>query len=343
MKYSDAGVSIDRGNAFVEMIKPAAKSTMRNGVLSGIGGFAGLFEINRKQYKQPVIVTSTDGVGTKLKIAFMMDVHDTVGIDLVAMNVNDVVVSGAEPVAFLDYIAASKLKLDVAKDIISGIVHGCKQANCALLGGETAELPGFYTGDEYDLAGFVVGVVDKQKRLTGTGVRQGDVLIGIGSSGLHSNGYSLARRVLLEKKKMRLHAYIDEFRCTLGEELLKPTIIYVRTVLSLVQDNLIKAAAHITGGGIIDNLPRVFPQKYTALIKTGSWDIPPVFDMIKGLGSVGYTEMLRTFNNGIGMIVIVDKNKVEKALRLINLRHKKVYVIGEMRRSDANRQRVEFV
>ncbi|MCL4558058.1 MAG: phosphoribosylformylglycinamidine cyclo-ligase [Deltaproteobacteria bacterium] len=343
MKYSDAGVSIDAGNAFVEMIKPAARSTMRKGVLAGIGGFAGLFEIDRKRHRRPVVVVSTDGVGTKLRIAFMMDVHDTVGIDLVAMNVNDVVVTGAEPVAFLDYIATSKLRLDTARDIIKGIVSGCRQAGCALLGGETAEMPGFYRADEYDLAGFVVGVVDKQKRLTGKDVQQGDVLIGVGSSGLHSNGYSLARHVLLEKKRMRLSAYIDEFKCTLGEELLKPTIIYVNTALALIGQGMVKAAAHITGGGITENLPRVFPDRYTAVIETGSWNIPPVFEMIRGLGGIDQTEMLRTFNNGIGMIVVAGKDRVGRVMDAIRAQRKKAYVIGEIRLRGARGRSVEFV
>ncbi len=343
MKYSDAGVNIDRGNAFVERIKSAARSTLRKGVLSGIGGFAGLFEIDRKKYRHPVIVTSTDGVGTKLKIAFAMGVHDTVGIDLVAMNVNDVVVNGAEPVAFLDYIATSRLKLGIAEDIVKGIVNGCRQADCSLLGGETAELPGFYANDEYDLAGFVIGVVGKNKILTGSDVRPGDVLIGIGSSGLHSNGYSLARYVLLEKKRIKLNAYIDELGCRLGEELLRPTIIYVRTILALFNGNLLKAAAHITGGGIPDNLPRVLPGKYGAVIRTGSWQVPPVFSMIKKLGSVDQTEMLRTFNNGLGMIVVVGKDSVDSAVRIIRSQRQRAYVIGEMRHSGKSKRRVEFV
>ncbi len=343
MKYSDAGVSIDTGNAFIEMIKPAAKSTLRKGVLAGIGGFAGLFEVDRRRYRRPVIVTSTDGVGTKLRIAFMADVHDTVGIDLVAMNVNDVVVTGAEPVAFLDYLATSQLRLDTAGAIIKGIVSGCRQAGCTLLGGETAELPGFYKAGEYDLAGFVVGVAEKGRLMNGADVRQGDVLIGIGSSGLHSNGYSLARHVLLEKRKMKLDAYIDELGCTLGEELLRPTIIYVKVVRALAGQGLIKAAAHITGGGITENLPRVFPKGYRAVIETGSWSIPPVFDLIRGLGRIEETEMLRTFNSGLGMIMVVDRNKVPRAMDTIKSMHHKAYVIGEIRRRAARGQAVEFI
>ncbi len=343
MKYSDAGVSIDKGNAFVERIKPVARATFKKGMLSGIGGFAGLFEIDMKRYKHPVIVTSTDGVGTKLKVAFKMGVHNTVGIDLVAMNVNDIVVNGAEPEVFLDYIATSKIRIDIVIDIVKGIVNGCKQADCVLIGGETAELPGFYADDEYDLAGFVTGVVEKNRIMDGSDIKQGDVLIGIGSSGLHSNGYSLARYVLLEKKKMKLNAYIDELGCTLGEELLKPTIIYVKMIKKLFQQKLIKAAAHITGGGIIDNLPRVFPKQYNAVIETNSWDGLPIFDMIKKLGNVDDMEMLRTFNNGIGMIVIVDKNRVDKALSVIRSQRGKAYVTGEMRRSDTKKTRVEFV
>ena len=343
MKYSDAGVSIDKGNAFVERIKPLARSTFKKGVLSGIGGFAGLFEIDRRQFRHPVIVSSTDGVGTKLKIAFEMDIHDTVGIDLVAMNVNDIVVNGAQPAVFLDYIATSKIRLDIVTDIVKGIVNGCKQADCTLIGGETAELPGFYADDEYDLAGFVTGVVEKDRIIDGSAIRQGDVLIGIGSSGLHSNGYSLARYVLLEKKKMKLGAYIDELGCTLGEELLKPTIIYVRVIKELVRQKLIKAAAHITGGGITENLPRVFPKQFSAFIETDSWDRPVVFEMIKGLGNVDSMEMIRTFNNGLGMVLVVGKNSVQKALTTIRAQRQKAYIIGEMRRSGANRQGVEFI
>ncbi|MGC8578673.1 MAG: phosphoribosylformylglycinamidine cyclo-ligase [bacterium] len=343
MKYSDAGVNIDKGNAFVERIKPLARSTFKSGVISGIGGFAGLFELNTKRYKHPVIVTSTDGVGTKLKIAFMMNTHDTVGIDLVAMNVNDIIVNGAMPEVFLDYIATSKLNVDVATDIVRGIVKGCKQADCTLIGGETAELPGFYSENEYDLAGFVVGVVEKDRIIDGSTVKKGDVLIGISSSGLHSNGYSLARYVLLEKKKMKLNAHIDELGCTLGEELLKPTIIYVRVIKALIGQGLMKAAAHITGGGIVDNLPRVLPGTYTAVIETNSWFVPPVFRMIKSLGSIEESEMLRTFNNGIGMIVVVDKNRVEKAVNIIRTFKQKAYIIGEIRGSTKNGAKVEFI
>ncbi|MGC8900186.1 MAG: phosphoribosylformylglycinamidine cyclo-ligase [bacterium] len=343
MKYSDAGVNIDKGNAFVERIKPLARSTFRSGVISGIGGFAGLFELNTKRYKHPVIVTSTDGVGTKLKIAFMMNTHDTVGIDLVAMNVNDIIVNGAMPEVFLDYIATSKLNVDVATDIVRGIVKGCKQADCTLIGGETAELPGFYSENEYDLAGFVVGVVEKDRIIDGSTVKKGDVLIGISSSGLHSNGYSLARYVLLEKKKMKLNVHIDELGCTLGEELLKPTIIYVRVIKALIGQGLMKAAAHITGGGIVDNLPRVLPGTYTAVIETNSWFVPPVFRMIKSLGSIEESEMLRTFNNGIGMIVVVDKNRVEKAVNIIRTFKQKAYIIGEIRGSTKNGAKVEFI
>ncbi len=343
MKYSDAGVSIDKGNAFVERIKPVARTTFKKGTLSGIGGFAGLFEIDMKKYKHPVIVTSTDGVGTKLKVAFKMGIHNTVGIDLVAMNVNDIVVNGAEPEVFLDYIATSKIRIDIVTDIVKGIADGCKQADCVLIGGETAELPGFYADDEYDLAGFVTGIVEKDSIIDGSDIKQGDVLIGIGSSGLHSNGYSLARYVLLEKKKMKLDAYIDELGCTLGEELLKPTIIYVKMIKRLSQLKFIKAAAHITGGGIIDNLPRVFPKKYYAVIETNSWDSLTIFDMIKKLGNVDDMEMLRTFNNGIGMIIIVDKDRVEKSLNIIRSQRQRAYIIGEMRRSDTKKAKIEFL
>ncbi|MCL4479635.1 MAG: phosphoribosylformylglycinamidine cyclo-ligase [Deltaproteobacteria bacterium] len=343
MKYSEAGVNVDKGNAFVDRLKSLTSTTMRKGIIGGIGGFAGLFEYDKKRYKRPVFVTSTDGVGTKLKIAFMMDVHDTVGIDLVAMNVNDVIVNGAEPLVFLDYISTSRLKLNVAENIIKGIVKGCKQANCTLIGGETAEMPGFYAKDEYDLAGFVVGVVDRNRLITGGTVKAGDVLIGVGSNGLHSNGYSLARYVLLEKKKIKFNAYIDELGSTLGEELLKPTKIYVKTVLSLADNNLIKAASHITGGGIIDNLPRVFPDNLMAVIRTDSWQIPPIFDMIKYLGNISDVEMLRTFNNGIGMILIVAEKNIDKVVNLLKRKHENAYLIGVMKPLLNGKDRVMFV
>ncbi len=343
MRYSDAGVSIDRGNAFVEKIKPLAAATRTKGALSGIGGFAGLFEIDRKAYRHPVIVSSTDGVGTKLKIAFAMDRHDTVGIDLVAMNVNDIVVNGAQPLVFLDYIAASKLDLRTVTDVVKGIADGCRQARCTLIGGETAELPGFYADNEYDLAGFVTGVVEKDGIIDGSGVGPGDALVGIGSSGLHSNGYSLARYVLLEKRHIKLGAYIDELGCKLGEELLRPTVIYVRTIRALVKDGLVKAAAHITGGGIIDNLPRVLPKRYGAVIETGSWEPHPIFEMIRTLGRVDTMEMLRTFNNGIGMIAVVGKNRVDEAMRAIRRQKQKAFIIGDIRRTGKKGRRVEFV
>ena len=267
MDYKAAGVDIDAGDRLVEMIKPLVRATFRKEVATDIGGFGGLFRFDPKKYKDPILVSGTDGVGTKLKIAFMMDKHDTVGIDLVAMSVNDVVVQGAEPLFFLDYFATGKLNVEKAADVIKGIAAGCREAGCALIGGETAEMPSFYSEGEYDIAGFAVGVVDREKLIDGSQIKAGDKIIGLASTGLHSNGYSLARKVFFDHLRLKVDSFIDEFDCTVGEELLKPTRIYVKTVLGLMKDFEIKGIAHITGGGITENLPRVLPEGYQAIIK----------------------------------------------------------------------------
>ncbi|MDI3518228.1 MAG: phosphoribosylformylglycinamidine cyclo-ligase [Caldanaerobacter sp.] len=327
MKYKDAGVNIDEGNKFVKMIKPFAEKTIKEGVLEGIGGFAALYEI--KNYKNPVLVSSTDGVGTKLKIAFMMDKHDTVGIDLVAMCVNDVIVVGAKPLFFLDYFATGKLESEKAIQVIKGIAEGCEIAGCALIGGETAELPGFYKEGEYDLAGFCVGIVEKEEIIDTSSMVIGDVVIGLSSSGLHSNGYSLVRKVFFEKNNFSIEDYVPDIGKTLGEVLLTPTKIYVKSV-EVLKGLKIKGMAHITGGGFIENIPRILRKGVSARIYKGSWEVPIIFDMIKRLGEIEEKEMYRTFNMGIGMVVIIDKEEVEKALKRLKEVGETAFVIGEI-------------
>jgi phosphoribosylformylglycinamidine cyclo-ligase len=341
--YRDAGVDIEKGNAFIQAIKPMVESTFRPDVLTKIGGFAGCVSLNLERYKKPILVSSTDGVGTKLKIAFMMDRHDTVGIDLVAMCVNDIVVSGAKPLFLLDYLATSRLNPEKATKVMSGIVRGCIEAECSLIGGETAEMPGFYKEGEYDLAGFAVGIVGDAQLIDGSGVTVGDRLIGIASSGLHSNGYSLVRKVLLEENKMNLGKRVEEIGEVLGEELLRPTKIYVKTILNLVRDFNIGGMAHITGGGISGNLPRVISKGCKAVIRKGSWEIPPIFSFLKERGNIPEDEMLRTFNNGIGMILIVRAKENEEILGRLNSLGEKAFPIGEIVKADKEQEPIEFV
>ncbi len=336
--YKDAGVDIDAGNRFVQMIKPLVKAASRPEVMTDIGGFGGLFSLNTDKYRNPALVSGTDGVGTKLKLAFMLDRHDTVGIDLVAMCVNDIIVQGAEPLFFLDYLATGKLSPEKAAEIVKGISAGCIQANCALIGGETAEMPGMYADGEYDLAGFTVGVVDKDEIIDGSTITVGDRLIGVGSSGLHSNGYSLARKVLLENMKLPLEGTVPELGRTLGEELLEPTRIYVKTVLNLIRNFNIKGMAHITGGGLVENLPRVLPAHCRGVISGNSWDVPPIFELIRSGGNVERTEMLRTFNCGIGMVLVVPRDDVEDILGRLAGLGEKAWAIGEIVQTDGNEQ-----
>jgi phosphoribosylformylglycinamidine cyclo-ligase len=316
--YRDAGVDIDEGDALVERIKPHARRTARPEVLAGIGGFGGLFEVP-KGYREPVMVVGTDGVGTKLKLAFLAGKHDTVGIDLVAMSVNDVVVCGAEPLVFLDYFATSRLRADEAEKVIAGIAEGCVRAGCALIGGETAELPGFYAAGEYDLAGFCVGVVEKGRILDGSRVRAGDAVIGMASSGLHSNGFSLARKVFEQKLTPQLAA-----------ELLEPTRIYVKDCLALRDALDVHAFAHITGGGLPGNLPRVLPAEHRAVLRRGSWPVPEIFSRVQQAGGVADEEMLRTFNLGVGMCAVVSRADVPLALQLLQQRGQPAYEIGRI-------------
>jgi phosphoribosylformylglycinamidine cyclo-ligase len=334
LTYKDAGVDIDAGNRFVQLIKPLVKATSRPEVLTDIGGFGGLFSLNADKYEKPVLVSSTDGVGTKLKLAFMMDKHDTVGIDLVAMCVNDIIVQGAEPLFFLDYLATGQLAPEKAARIVAGISEGCVQSNCALIGGETAEMPGMYADGEYDLAGFTVGVVDNTKIIDGSGITVGDVVIGLASSGFHSNGYSLARKVFLETMGLSLDQRLDGLERTLGEELLTPTRIYVKSILNLLRDFVLKGMAHITGGGLLENVPRVLPRHCRVDIDTTSWPKPVLFEMLRKGGNVAAREMYRTFNYGIGMVLIVPAAQEDDILVRLNGLGEKAYRIGKVNACD---------
>jgi phosphoribosylformylglycinamidine cyclo-ligase len=316
LTYRGAGVDADEGDRLVERIKPHAARTMRPEVLAGIGGFGGLVRVPIERLKEPVLVSGTDGVGTKLKVAFLTGVHDTVGIDLVAMCVNDVLVSGAEPLYFLDYFATGKLETGVAERVVAGVAEGCVRAGCALIGGETAELPGFYAAGEYDLAGFAVGVVDRPKIIDGTRVQPGDRVVGIASNGLHSNGYSLARKVLLEAAALRLDAPLEGCGRTVAEELLRPTHIYAKFVLGLLPRADVRALAHITGGGLPGNLPRPLPVGTRAVIDARKWLISPVFRAIQRLGPVAPDELARTFNLGLGLCVVVPAADVATTIAL---------------------------
>ena len=328
LTYKKAGVDIDEGERFVRTISPLVRKTFRKEVITEIGSFNALFKLDLKKYKHPVLVSGTDGVGTKLKIAFMMDRHDTVGIDLVAMCVNDILTSGAEPLFFLDYFATGKLISKKASEVIKGIVKGCRDAGCSLIGGETAEMPGFYQGSEYDLSGFAVGIIDKGKIIDGSQIRQGDAIIGIASNGLHSNGYSLVRKVFFERKRMKVDTSIKGLSGTLGKELLKPTRIYVRAFLALKDKIRIKGMAHITGGGISGNLPRIFPEGIRANVRKASWHVPEIFNIIKEIGNIPQVDMEKTFNMGIGYIMIVPKGAVNEAMFLLKKAGYPAFVIG---------------
>ncbi|EEG09336.1 phosphoribosylformylglycinamidine cyclo-ligase [Pseudogulbenkiania ferrooxidans] len=328
LSYRDAGVDIDAGDALVENIKPFAKRTMRPEVLGGLGGFGALVEISKK-YQEPVLVSGTDGVGTKLKLAFDWNKHDTVGIDLVAMSVNDILVQGAEPLFFLDYFACGKLDVPQATDVIKGIAAGCEQAGCALIGGETAEMPGMYPVGEYDLAGFAVGVVEKSKVITGRDIKPGDVVLGLKSNGVHSNGYSLVRKII-ERAQPELDAEFDGGK-TLREAIIAPTRIYVKPLLALMQQLNVKGMAHITGGGITENTPRVLPENTVAQIDAKSWELPKLFQWLQAEGNVDAQEMYRTFNCGIGMVVILDAADADQAAAILTEQGETVSRIGVIR------------
>lgn len=332
LTYEQAGVSIAAGEELVRRIGPIAGRTRIPGVVAGVGGFSALFDLRSRGYRHPLLVSSTDGVGTKLKIAFTTGVHDTVGIDLVAMSVNDILTQGAEPLFFLDYFACGKLDVGVAEAVVRGIAAGCRQAGCALIGGETAEHPGDFADGEYDLAGFVVGVVEKKRMIDPARILPGDLLIGLPSSGLHSNGYSLARKVLLEKGRLRIDQRIPELGRVLGDELLEPTRIYAKAARRLFGKFVIKGAAHITGGGIIGNLPRILPKGRRAVVERGAWPVPPVFDLIQKIGDIDRVEMDRTFNNGLGFILVVGRKFADSVRRTLGRIGERSFVVGEIRR-----------
>lgn len=338
LSYKDAGVDIDAGNALVDRIKGAVKRTRRPEVMGGIGGFGALCELPTK-YKQPVLVSGTDGVGTKLRLALDMKKHDTIGVDLVAMCVNDLIVQGAEPLFFLDYYATGKLDVDTAADVVSGIADGCVQAGCALIGGETAEMPGMYEGEDYDVAGFCVGVVEKEDVIDGTKVAAGDALIAVGSSGPHSNGYSLIRKIL-EVSGADKNEELEGR--TIGEHLLEPTKIYIKSALKMIEKHDIHAISHITGGGFWENIPRVLPQGTKAVVDGNSWEWPVIFKWLQEKGNVTTHEMYRTFNCGVGLVIALPKDQADAAVKLLQDEGENAWVIGEIANAEAGEEQVEI-
>ena len=329
LTYRDAGVDIDAGNLSVKLIKDSVKATYRPEVLGDLGGFGGLFAMSTK-YKEPVLVSGTDGVGTKLRLAFILDKHDTIGQDAVAMCVNDILVQGAEPLFFLDYLAVGKLEPEQVADVVKGVANACKESGCALIGGETAEMAGFYAEGEYDLAGFAVGAVEKSKIITSEKVKAGDVILGLPSSGVHSNGYSLVRKIVFDVKGFKGDEYIDELGKTIGEELLTPTRLYPKSCLPLIEKFDIHGMVHVTGGGYYENIPRALPEDMGAEIDATSWPVPPIFKLLKEWGNVDWHEMYRTFNMGIGMIIIASADEAEKIKADLQARNEAVYEIGKV-------------
>ena len=340
LTYRDAGVDIDAGDRLVENIKPFAKKTLRKGVLSGIGGFGALFEIARARYREPVLVAGTDGVGTKLKLAFELDRHATIGIDLVAMSVNDILTHGAEPLFFLDYYACGRLDVATATQVVKGIAAGCAQAGCALIGGETAEMPGMYSAGEYDLAGFAVGVVEKRRIIDGSRIVAGDVILGLASSGAHSNGYSLIRRIIATKG---VDLSADFHGRALADVMLEPTRIYVRPVLKLLKGIAVKGLAHITGGGLVENVPRVLPAGLVARIERAAWRLPPLFRWLQAEGNIADAELYRVFNCGIGMVAVVAPADAARAVKVLTAAGEAVWRIGRIERRRKNAAQVVIV
>jgi phosphoribosylformylglycinamidine cyclo-ligase len=340
LSYLDAGVDIDAGNELVERIKPAVKSTNRDGVMTGLGGFGGLFKLDTERYKEPLLVSGTDGVGTKLLLARQLGRHDTIGIDLVAMCVNDILTCGAEPLFFLDYYATGKLEIDNAQAVIEGIAEGCRQAGCALIGGETAEMPGMYGQDEYDLAGFTVGVVDRPCLISGEGIKPGHVVLGLESSGPHSNGYSLIRKVLEQSGDSPDMPLGDS---TLGEALLAPTRIYVKTLLPLIENHRIDGLAHITGGGVSENIIRVIPAGLGLEIDLSAWQLPPVFNWLQSRGGIHEKEMLRTFNCGIGMVLLAEETSASDICRALSEAGEPVHQLGRVVEQQDGKSRVSYI
>jgi len=334
IRYKDAGVDIDAANRATERIKKLARSTFNENVISEIGGFGGMFNGRFADTREPVLVASCDGVGTKLKVAFAVGVHNTVGHDLVAHCVNDILVQGARPIFFLDYIATGKLNTDVISQIVEGLASGCRDSNCALLGGETAEMPGLYADGEYDLAGFIVGVVAREKIITGRDVQIGDVILGLPSNGLHTNGYSLARKLLFEIGKYTPDTYVNEMKGKVGNELMRSHRSYWPILRKLIDGECVSAMAHITGGGITENLPRVLPRGTGAVIELGTWPVLPIFEHMQKLGNVARDEMLRTFNMGLGMLLVVPNKKFKKAQTLLERASEKSYTVGRIVKGD---------
>ena len=330
MTYRDAGVDIDAGNESVSLIKDAVRATYRSEVMGDLGGFGGLFALNTKDYKEPVLVSGTDGVGTKLRLAFLLNKHDTIGQDAVAMCVNDILVQGAEPLFFLDYLAVGKLEPMQVAEIVTGVARACKESGCALIGGETAEMAGFYPIGEYDIAGFSVGVAERSKLITPARVKAGDVLLGLPSSGVHSNGYSLVRKIVFERKGFKGDEYMEELGQTIGEELLTPTRLYPRICLPLIREFDIHGMVHITGGGFYENIPRALPDHMGAEVNGAAWTIPPVFRLLQEWGNVDWTEMYRTFNMGIGMVLIVSSDEADRITARLNAQNETVYHIGHV-------------
>ena len=330
MTYRDAGVDIDAGNESVSLIKDAVRATYRSEVMGDLGGFGGLFALNTKDYKEPVLVSGTDGVGTKLRLAFLLNKHDTIGQDAVAMCVNDILVQGAEPLFFLDYLAVGKLEPMQVAEVVTGVARACKESGCALIGGETAEMAGFYPIGEYDIAGFSVGVAERSKLITPARVKAGDVLLGLPSSGVHSNGYSLVRKIVFERKGFKGDEYIEELGQTIGEELLTPTRLYPRICLPLIREFDIHGMVHITGGGFYENIPRALPEHMGAEVNGAAWTIPPVFRLLQEWGNVDWTEMYRTFNMGIGMVLIVSSDEADRIMARLNAQNETVYHIGHV-------------
>lgn len=332
--YREAGVDVEAGYEAVKLMKAHVKRTLRPEVMTELGGFGGLFSLDKSKYEQPVLVSGTDGVGTKLKMAFLLDKHDTVGIDCVAMCVNDIVCSGAEPLFFLDYVAVGKNYPEKVAQIVKGVAEGCVQSGCSLIGGETAEMPGFYPVEEYDLAGFAVGIVDKNKIIDGKGIKAGDKLIGLPSSGIHSNGYSLVRKLINPTEKS-IDEYVEKLGCKLGEELLRPTRIYVKLILDLISKYEIKGISHITGGGFIENIPRMIPDGLKVMIKKGSWPVLPIFEILKDLGNMAERDIYNTFNMGIGMVLAVDGDKAEEIIAYLKSVGEEAYIIGNVAEGEA--------
>ena len=329
--YKSAGVDVTAGYKAVELMKASVQKTLTSAVLNGLGGFGGMFELDLTGIEKPVLVSGTDGVGTKLKMAFLMDKHDTVGIDCVAMCVNDIVCCGAKPLFFLDYVAVGKNYPEKVATIVSGVANGCLASGCSLIGGETAEMPGFYPVDEYDLAGFAVGVVDKNKILDNENVQEGDVLVAIPSSGVHSNGFSLVRKVFgVSEHSERLSQYVQELGCTLGEALLTPTKLYVKPALAVLEQVKVKSIAHITGGGFFENIPRALPKGKTAMIKRSDVRVLPIFNLIEKTGSIPADDMFSTFNMGVGMVMVVDKNDAEKTIEILKQQGEDAYILGSV-------------